>query len=244
MARRRRKRPIYSNTYIKRRRIWTAAGALVLILALVLGGWLWTQRKTGVAKYPVRGVALSQSDGSADFQALQSSGLAFVYLKSTQGASFFDDSFATNYQQASGSGLAVGVYHYFSFDSDPAAQADYFAAKVGKNFGTLPIGLHIAYYGDYASHPPKPAVLRAKVQAFVVELRRYTTRPLVFIGSPAVLGDLKGIDSSARRWVISARRPRFAGAAFWQDGKLEAAGDSYSAVAFLGTKAALKKLAN
>ncbi|WP_054663711.1 GH25 family lysozyme [Lacticaseibacillus camelliae] len=147
MARRRRKRPIYSNTYIKRRRIWMVVGVLLAVTLVALGGWLWTQRKTGVAKYPVRGVVLSQSDGSADFQALQSSGVAFVYLKSTQGASFFDDSFATNYQQASGSGLEVGVYHYFSFDSDPGAQADYFAEKVGKNIGTLPIGLRVVFYG-------------------------------------------------------------------------------------------------
>lgn len=244
MARRRRKRPIYSNTYIKRRRIWTAALLVVVIAAAVLGGWLWTQRKTGVAKYPVRGVVLSQSDGSADFQALQSSGLAFVYLKSTQGASFFDDSFATNYQQASGSGLKVGVYHYFSFDSAPAAQADYFVSKVGKNLGELPIGLHVAFYGDYATKPPKPAVVREKVQAFIVELRRYTTRPLVLIGSPTVLRDLKGIDSSAKRWVVSAGRPRFDGAAFWQDGKLSAAGSDYTAVAFLGDRKALTAAAD
>ncbi|WP_056989309.1 GH25 family lysozyme [Lacticaseibacillus camelliae] len=240
MARRRRKRPIYSNTYIKRRRIWMVVGVLLAVTLVALGGWLWTQRKTGVAKYPVRGVVLSQSDGSADFQALQSSGVAFVYLKSTQGASFFDDSFATNYQQASGSGLEVGVYHYFSFDSDPGAQADYFAEKVGKNIGTLPIGLRVVFYGGYADHPPKPAVLKAKVQAFIVELRRYTTRPLVLMGSPTALGELKGLDRSAKRWVISGGRPRFDGAAFWQDGTLTAAGTAYTAVAFMGSKQALK----
>ncbi|MFD1393270.1 GH25 family lysozyme [Lacticaseibacillus jixianensis] len=239
MARRRRKRPIYSNTYIKRRRLWTAGGLVTLVLAAVLGGWLWSQRQTGVAKYPVRGVVLAQSDGSADFQALQSAGLAFVYLKSTQGASFFDDRFAANYEQATSSGLKVGVYHYFSFDSDPAAQADYFAAKVGRTTGTLPIGLRVAFYGGYANHPPAVAVLRAKVQAFIVELRRYTTRPLVLMGTPTVLGALKGSDRSAKRWVISAGKPRFAGATFWQDGKLSAAGTAYNAVAFLGPKKAL-----
>lgn len=234
----RRKRPIYSNTYRKRRRWLLVAAVVALLAAAGLGGWLWSQRRTGVAKYAVRGVVVSQSDGNADFQALQSEGLRFVYLKGTQGASFFDDTYSTNYEQATGSGLAVGVYHFFSFDSDPAAQARYFATKVGKNLGTLPIGIQVAFYGQYAAKPPKKAVVAAKVRAFIVELQRYTTHPFILMGSKQVLGDLTEVASSAPRWQIGGHPGKQV--QYWQSGTLKAAGTDYTAVAYLATTQTFK----
>ncbi|WP_179395089.1 GH25 family lysozyme [Lacticaseibacillus absianus] len=201
------------------------------------GGWGWHVYQTqhrGAARYPVQGVVLTQADGYQDFGALHAAGVDFAYLKATEGASYFDDDFTPNYDRGIGTPVRIGVYHYFSFDSTPSAQAAHFLTKVGRDLGTLPIGIYLTYYGRYADEPPAPAKWRPALQTFITTIQRATGKRVVLMGSQSLLKQCSTVAPDAPRWVIGATR--WPSADYWQDGVKRFGG--YTAVAFTGTVAA------
>ena len=110
MTKRQHYRPVYAKTRWARWRYrlgWLLV--LLVIIGSVWGGLAWLRwRSDAVASgFDVRGVAVSQNDGYLDFAALQNDGLKFVYLHATQGASYTDDNFASNYERIVGTSLGV-----------------------------------------------------------------------------------------------------------------------------------------
>lgn len=78
---------------------------------------------TPSAKYSVRGIDVSNHNGKVDFDAVASSGISFVYVKSSEGATFKDSKFKSNCRRAKAAGLHVGAYHFFRKDRDGELQA-------------------------------------------------------------------------------------------------------------------------
>ncbi|MCI1986471.1 MAG: 1,4-beta-N-acetylmuramidase [Lactobacillus sp.] len=210
----RRKRPIYAETYLNRRR-WLLLGLLGgVIVMLLAGGWWWAQRnpRPSAKRYPVMGVRLDQTSDYLDADQLRAGGVSFVYLKATQGASFRDDHFATNYQRATG--LTVGVSHYFSFDSTPQQQAANLIATVGANSGTLPIGIEVAYYDQYADSPPPAARVQSALRQLIALVEAHYHQGVVLLGTPQALKTVQNVAPARPRWVISTKRPKQA--TFWE----------------------------
>lgn len=85
------------------------------------------------------GVELNQNFGYIDLHELQSNGVSFVYLKSTQGRSYFDDDYLSYRDQILGTKLAFGTSIAYSNESTPLEHYQYFMKKVGFNTGSLPI---------------------------------------------------------------------------------------------------------
>jgi lysozyme len=207
------KRPIYADTYDRRRKIMIVI-LVIAVLATITGGiWWWLHKnpRPSVAKYPELGVRISQADGVLDASQLEDGGVSFVYLKATQGASFVDDNFATN-QSRAGS-LKVGAYHYFSFDSTPQAQAENFIKHVS-DAGTLPIGIYVTYYGNYASDPPKASVVAAHLTQLINLLQAYYQQGVVLMGSPSTLATIKSVAPSAAQYVIGSSKPK--SGSYWE----------------------------
>lgn len=73
--------------------------------------------------YPVRGIDISAHNGEVDFGRVADSGMEFVIMKATEGATFKDSRFGANYRAAREAGLKVGAYHFFRFDVDGSLQA-------------------------------------------------------------------------------------------------------------------------
>ncbi|BDR60187.1 GH25 family lysozyme [Lactobacillus xylocopicola] len=90
------------------------------------------------------GVELNQNYGYVDLHELQENGVSFVYLKSTQGRSYFDDDYLSYRDQVLGTKLAFGTSIVYSNESTPQQHYHYFLKKVGTNTGTLPILLEPA----------------------------------------------------------------------------------------------------
>src|SRR5699024_11404630 len=74
-----------------------------------------------------------------DLQKLQSNGVAFIYLKATQGRSYFDENYLSYRDQILGTNLAFGSEISYSNESTPMQQYRYFFKQVGQNTGSLPI---------------------------------------------------------------------------------------------------------
>ncbi|WP_426946855.1 GH25 family lysozyme [Lactiplantibacillus plantarum] len=189
MTKRQHYRPVYAKTRWARWRYrigWLLV--LLVIIGSVWGGLAWLRWRSDavVSGFDVRGVAVSQNDGYLDFATLQNDGLKFVYLHATQGASYTDDNFASNYERIVGTSLGVGVIHTFSFSSTAAAQAAYFEKTVGDSVGNLPIAIQVQYYGDYTDQTIAVRKSRAKLKALVTTLNQDYNRSCVVWSTPAV----------------------------------------------------------
>lgn len=101
----------------------------------------------------VKGVDTSEHQGAIDLEALSGAGIEFVYAKATEGATYADSQFASPCEQASGSRVALGAYHFFSFDSSGDAQAANFISSATKAWSdsairTLRPTVDVEWYGD------------------------------------------------------------------------------------------------
>ncbi len=78
----------------------------------------------------------------------------FAFIKATEGSSNVDEYFKANWTNAQNSGLVIGAYHFFSFDSSAETQAENYIATVGNLNGKLPPAIDFEYYGDKEKSPP------------------------------------------------------------------------------------------
>lgn len=119
------------------------------------------------APYPVRGVDVSHYQGDIDWQVLSGQAIRFAYIKATEGSSLTDQRFASNVEQALKTDLKVGAYHFFSFDSPGAAQAQHFLAAVEPFDGLMAPAVDVEFYGDKKENPPNPDRVEEELQDYL-----------------------------------------------------------------------------
>ncbi|WP_155286496.1 GH25 family lysozyme [Lacticaseibacillus zhaodongensis] len=235
--------PIYNNTFARRRRtIYILIALVVLVIAGAGGYWLMHRNpRPSNSSYPVLGVRLDQTDGFPDFDQLHQLDVRYVYLKATEGASYFDDNFSANYERASSSTMAVGAYHYFSFASTPAAQANYFFSKVGASIGTLPIGIQVS---EYTSLPAK-ATLGRNLTEFVNLMKVHYGQDCIIMASPKVLAYISEAAPGTQRMQIGGSRREASRCQFWEyssSAPVPGGSDKYRCSVFMGKRKAFQKL--
>jgi lysozyme len=78
----------------------------------------------------------SHWQGAIDWPAVAASGVAFAFIKATEGARFVDPLFATNRKAALAAGLMVVPYHFVQ-PGDPMAQATHFITTANLEVGDV-----------------------------------------------------------------------------------------------------------
>ncbi|MDD5794646.1 GH25 family lysozyme [Clostridium sp. HCP1S3_A12] len=81
----------------------------------------------------MKGIDVSNNNGSINFSNVKSSGIECVYVKATEGTTFVDKYKNTFYNLAKQSGLYVGFYHFLVATSSPETQAENFFNEI-KNY--------------------------------------------------------------------------------------------------------------
>ncbi|MDR1820858.1 MAG: glycoside hydrolase family 25 protein [Oscillospiraceae bacterium] len=133
------------------------------------------------AKYPVRGVDVSHYQGEIDWDILAGQKISFAFIKATEGSSARDEYCAENLTGAQNSGLRAGAYHFFSFDSAGASQAENFIAAVPTAPGMLPPVVDLELYGGYANSPPGTDTVSAELRALLNALEEhYDMHPIIY----------------------------------------------------------------
>ena len=125
----------------------------IILIAITAIGIFYvfnTNRRTHInidrQQYPITGIDISAHNGEINFSQVAESGIQFVYIKATEGATFKDARFQYNYKNARKAGLKVGVYHFFRFNIDGKSQALNIINSIkGKNLD-LPIAIDIEEY--------------------------------------------------------------------------------------------------
>lgn len=179
----------------------------VLLLGAVIaaaGGW-WTP---WAARY-VQGIDVSHHQGAIDWRALAKNGVAFAYIKATEGSDHIDTRFSRNWEDAAAAGIRRGAYHFFTLCQPGALQAANFIALVPRAPGSLPHALDMEHMGPCREGPTMNDIVGEMRTWLGLVEAHYGTRPLVYTTREfhdAHLRDLVG----ERFWVRSlGALPRF-----------------------------------
>lgn len=132
-------------------------------------------------KYEIKGVDVSSYQGEIDWNILSSQNISFAFIKATEGSSFVDKNFAYNFQEAQKTSLAVGAYHFFSYDSEGKTQAENFINTVVPFEGMLPPVIDLEFYGDKEKNPPDRADVEKQLKEMLILLEEhYNQKPIIY----------------------------------------------------------------
>jgi len=132
----------------------------------------------------VLGIDVSSWQGNVDWRRQAAAGKRFAYIKATEGTSYKNPYFGSQYTGAYRAGLIRGAYHFARpANSSGKTQAAYFAKNGGgwsPDGRTLPGVLDIEYnpYGPTCYGLSQPQ-MTAWIKSFIVEYKRLTRRDAV-----------------------------------------------------------------
>ena len=205
------------------KRIGTILTILVLAsLAMAGVAWLtgfWKPAFRSASLYRVQGIDVSNHQGEVNWPAVASGGIAFAYLKATEGGDFKDQRFAENWRKAAAAGVLRGAYHFFTFRTPGKTQAENFIAAVPKDSSALPPAVDLEFWGNGKYHPGV-AEFRGELDDLLRRLRnRYGKEPVIYTSAEFYNPYLKGYPLK-RLWIRDTlAAPRLPGACpwlFWQ----------------------------
>lgn len=169
----------------KHPKAWIAACASAVILsagavAACVNG-LWIPNQIYARQYNVRGVDVSSYQGIIDWPTLAAQDIQFAYIKATEGSCHVDRRFLYNWNNAARTDLAIGAYHFFSYDSAGSSQADNFIANVPVAEDSLPPAVDVEFYGDKERHLPEKADVTRELHALLDKLEaHYGKKPIIY----------------------------------------------------------------
>lgn len=186
------------------RRTNVAAGIIGLAaLGLVLAPLLYPRLETARLWHDVIGVDVSGHQGDIDWTSLAASGVAFAYIKATEGGDFRDGQFQKNWRDAKAANMPRGAYHFLTQCRSGADQAANFIRTVPRETGALPPAVDAEHMGPCA--PGRSvADIRGEMLAFMTEIEAYYgKRPIVYVTYEFHRAYLHGYNGTERFWVRS-----------------------------------------
>ncbi len=136
-------------------------------------------QKTGSQSEPLypaaQGIDVSHHSGDVDWSEVKAQGIAFAFVKATEGMTFVDPKFSANWSGMAGAGILQGAYHYWIVGDDPQAQAKNFIATVPLARGALPPVLDVEKPGNQS---PRALAADLKTWLRLIEAH-YGVKPLI-----------------------------------------------------------------
>lgn len=132
--------------------------------------------------YEIHGIDISHYQGHIDWRELQDATIQgypvrFVIMKATEGSSRVDKNFSANFYNAREHGFIRGVYHFWSNNSSPREQAQFFLNNVKLLEGDLPPVLDV-------EHKPKTVSVEDFQQDVLTWLHivedHYHVKPIIY----------------------------------------------------------------
>ena len=165
----------------------THIAALVGLIAIGAGGWLWWRMQHWAPpreQFPVQGVLVGATDGAADFKALRAIGADFAYLEASEGASARDSGFAANLRRVQGSGLRYGAVHAYDPCVPAERQAANFVTTVPRDETLLPPAIALDKPAEDCADPISEAAVESELTTFLNQVEGHVGQPAVLKLSP------------------------------------------------------------
>jgi len=175
-------------------------GAAVNIL-LIEKGLVWFNMPSRNL-YPVRGVDVSHYQGEINWETIRGQEIDFAFLKATEGSGTVDETFAANWEKARAAGLAVGAYHFFSFDSSAETQTENFCKTVPAAADALPPVIDLEYYKSEGSQAVEDVRKALRVMLDALKTK-YGKTPIIYTTQSFWERYLRGTDFEYTLWIRS-----------------------------------------
>jgi GH25 family lysozyme M1 (1,4-beta-N-acetylmuramidase) len=128
--------------------------------------------------YSIQGIDVSHWQGTVNWSSVKGSGKTFAFCKATEGTTYTDPTFATNWSHMKSAGLIRGAYHFGRPGSDPTTQANRFVNVVKPVSGDLQLVLDIE-----ATDGKTPSQVRSWIVTFINRVKTLTGRPgIIYTG--------------------------------------------------------------
>jgi GH25 family lysozyme M1 (1,4-beta-N-acetylmuramidase) len=116
-------------------------------------------------------------------------------------------------EQAKGSDVALGAYHFFSFDSPGSDQAENFIASAKASWSDPAIralrpAVDVEWYGDKEQNPPVTEDVHRELRAFVDGVEAACgQKPLIYAGNDIYDRYLRGYFDDCELWIACRKWP-------------------------------------
>ncbi len=137
------------------------------------------------------GIDLSHWNTISNYHSLDQTGLAFCYIKATQGDHITDPAMATHYNGISPTHILTGFYHFYTVGVDPVAQAQHFCDTIKPYMDeyALPPALDI----EDETHTIPVVTLISNIQSFLDKVKELTGyMPMFYSYKPFIMSKLGG----------------------------------------------------
>ena len=197
-------------------RAWKRAAAAVALLAAAACDGLPTGPSPEAGR--LAGIDVSHWQGTVDWDRVAGGGVAFVFIKATEGGDYTDPRFAENWAGAARAGIARGAYHFYRPQTEAAAQAQHFLRTVQLRAGDLPPVLDVEVTDGRSAE-----AISAGVRTWLETVERATgRRPIVYTRASFWTAQMGGGFGAYPLWVAhyGAAQPGipagWSGWTFWQ----------------------------
>lgn len=138
---------------------------------------------THPVNYPVHGIDVARYQGDIDWHQARASGVAFAYIKATEGGDHLDPMYRAHRTGARQAGIRNGAYHYFYFCRPAEEQARWFIRNVPRDASSLPhvLDMEWNHRSPTCRRRPDGAEVRREARTFlnIIE-RHYGKRPVIY----------------------------------------------------------------
>jgi GH25 family lysozyme M1 (1,4-beta-N-acetylmuramidase) len=209
------------------------------------------ERSDGLTVCPgsqtLKGVDVSKYQGSISWSKVKASGRAFAFARVSDGTSYPDATFATNWSGMKSAGMVRGAYQFFRASQDPVAQGKLMMKKMGTlQSGDLPPVVDVEVMDGQSA-----ATLVSRLKKWLVTVQNGTGKKPIIYTSPGFwsgLGNPSGFTDYplwVANWGVSC--PSMPGSwkawPFWQTsdkGSVSGISGAVDLDVFNGSLAALK----
>ncbi len=149
---------------------------LIIIILMLFINSTNTYAITAISNPSYPGIDVSNWQGYVDYRKVAASGIQVVYMKASQGTTFKDPYFDTNYTNAKANGLKVGFYHYLTATTTQAAeqQARFFVSVISGKIPDCKLVMDYETFGGVGI-----AQRNAIARVFLETVGRLTNKPVI-----------------------------------------------------------------
>lgn len=162
--------------------------------------------------HEVHGIDVSKWNGDIDWRQVRGAGVAFAFIKATEGKDMLDPRFDEYWRNARAARVPHAPYHFYYFCSTADEQADWFILNVPRDSMHLPPVLDVEWNSTSKTcrYRPSPVTVRAEMKRFMDRIEaHYGKRPIIYTSVDFHRDNLEGHFNDYHFWVRSvAKHPR------------------------------------